>query len=239
MSSLWFVVICAIWGALHSVSRGASHGTVNFSSPWADWQAWSSLEPAAHQAIAPGACRGWRRHLLAHIRAQKEPSFSPLGTASNTADHEGSPGGLRAGKPSGDPSQKRKNADQQNAPGNPGHGSQRSYLQVPRPGTAGRDAHTDKRRRCALGVPQGVRDMGHAADGGHGSRGTGSVKSLCGRYCHKGVEIARLRVWTRRIRPAAYLCSRGSDCTTRRGRSCRCAGAWVRRTAGKRVPGEP
>ena len=116
-----------------------------------------------------------------------------------------------------------------------GGGSRRSYLQVPRPGTAGRDAHTDKRRRCALGVPQGVRDMGHAADGGHGSRGTGSVKSLCGRYCHKGVEIARLRVWTRRIRPAAYLCSRGSDCTTRRGRSCRCAGAWVRRTAGKRA----
>ena len=74
----------------------AASGSGGRNHPWADWQAWSSLEPAAHQAIAPGACRGWRRHLLAHIRAQKEPSFSPLGTASNTADHEGSPGGSRS-----------------------------------------------------------------------------------------------------------------------------------------------
>ena len=109
----------------------------------------------------------------------------------------------------------------------------------PAAGVAGRDAHTDKRRRCALGVPQGVRDMGHAFEDGRGSRGAGSVRSPCGRYCHHDVEIARHRAWTRRFRPAACLCSRGSDCTTRRGRSCRCAGAWVRRTAGKRVLGEP
>src|SRR3546814_21040381 len=97
------------------------------------------------------------------MRAQKEPSFSPLGTASNTADHEGSPGGSQPGKPSGDPSQRRKIADQQNAPGNPGHGSRRSYLQAPRPGTAGRDAHTRSEERsegkecvstCGLGGSQ-------------------------------------------------------------------------------------
>ena len=100
-------------------------------------------------------------------------------------------------------------------------------------GWAGR-AH-GRRRRCALGVPQGVRDTGHAADGGHGSRGMGSVRSPCGRYC----AGARHHAWTRRFRPAACLCSRGSDCTTRMGRSCRCAGASVRRTADKPAPGEP
>ena len=200
--------------------------------PWADWQVRSTLEPSAHQAIAPGACRGWRRHLLAHIRAQKEPSFSPLGTASNTADHEGSPGGSRSlashrgtlrrgGKMQISRTRGRRFAEK--------------LPSGPAAGTAGRDAHTDKRRRCALGVPQGVRDMGHAADGGHGSRGAGSVRSLCGRCC----AGARHRAWTRRFRPATCLCSRDSDCTTRRGRSCRCAGASVRRTAGKRVPGEP
>jgi len=47
-------------------------------------------------------------------------------------------------------------------------------------GWAGR-AH-GSRRRCALGVPQGMRDTGRAAEGGHGSRGTGSIRSLGGRY---------------------------------------------------------
>nr|UCK92289.1 hypothetical protein [Raoultella planticola] len=48
--------------------------------PWADWQARSSLEPSAHQAITPGPCRGWGRHRLAHIRAQRAPVFAPAGT---------------------------------------------------------------------------------------------------------------------------------------------------------------
>ena len=48
--------------------------------PWADWQARSSLEPSAHPAITPGPCRGWGRHRLAHIRAQREPVFAPAGT---------------------------------------------------------------------------------------------------------------------------------------------------------------
>lgn len=200
-------------------------------------QARSSLEPSAHQQSHPahvvvGAGIFWRTS--AH---KGSPFLRRRAPASNTADHEGSPGGSQPGKSSGDPSQRRKIADQQNAPGNPGHGSWRSYLQAPQPGTAERDAHTDRRRRCALGVPQGVRDMGHAADGGHGSRGEGSIRSLCGRCC-SGVGGTRRRAWTRRFRPAACLCSRGSDCMTRRGRSYRCAGASERRTAGKRVRGE-
>ncbi|EPS0531936.1 hypothetical protein ACVAC4_001556, partial [Pseudomonas aeruginosa] len=31
-------------------------------------------------AITPGPCRGWGRHRLAHIRAQREPVFAPVGT---------------------------------------------------------------------------------------------------------------------------------------------------------------
>src|SRR3546814_1751729 len=60
----------------------------------------------------------------------------------------------------------------------------------------------------------------------HGERGR--VRNLGGR-CGAG---ARHRALTCRIRPAACLCSRGNDCTTKTGRSCRCADAWVRRTAG-------
>lgn len=100
-------------------------------------------------------------------------------------------------------------------------------------GWAGR-AH-GSRRRCALGVPQGMRDTGHAAEGGHGLRGTGSVRSLCGRY---GAG-ARRRAWSCRIRPAACLCSPGNNYTTKTGRACRCAGAWVRRTADMPALGEP
>ena len=142
--------------------------------PWADWQARSSLEPSAHQAITPGPCRGWGRHRLAHIRAQREPVLHRRAPAPITADHEGSPGGscslashretLRRGR------KKRRSTERAWC------GSQRSYLQVPRPGTAGRDAHTDQegvarwasRRACG-----GVRDRGHAAEGGtaHGERG--------------------------------------------------------------------
>ena len=137
----------------------------------------------------------------------------------------------RTGKPSGDPSQRRKECRRRERAG---CGSRRSHLQVPRPGPAGRDAHTEQEGVARWGVPQGRRDTGHAADGGHGSRGTGSVRRPCGRSC----VDARHHAWTCRSPPAACLCSRGSDCTTRTGRSCRCAGAWVRRTADKPARGE-
>lgn len=141
----------------------------------------------------------------------------------------------RTGKPSGDPSQRRKECRRGERAG---CGSRRSHLQVPRPGPAGRDAHTEQEGVARWGVPQGMRDTGHAADGGHGSRGTGAVRRLCGHRHWYGVD-ARHHAWTCRLPPAACLCSRGSDCTTRTGRSCRFAGAWVRRTADKPVLGEP
>ena len=51
--------------------------------PWADWQTRLSLEPSAHQAITPDPCRGWGRHRLAHIRAQREPVFAQAGTGTD------------------------------------------------------------------------------------------------------------------------------------------------------------
>ena len=108
-------------------------------------------------------------------------------------------------------------------------------LQVLRPGPAGRDAHTEQEGVARWGVPQGMW-TNNAADGGHGSRGTGAVRRLCGHRHWYGVD-ARHHAWTCRLPPAACLCSRGSDCTTRTGRSCRFAGAWVRCTADKPVLG--
>ena len=52
---------------------------------------------------------------------------------------------------------------------------------------------TRTRRRCALGVPQGMRNTGHAADGGHGSRGTGVGQEPL-RPLLRGREAPRLDV---------------------------------------------
>ena len=150
-----------------------------------------------------------------------------------TADHEGSPGGscslashretLRRGR------KKRRSTERAWC------GSQRSYLQVPRPGTAGRDAHTDQEGVARWATRRGVRDTGHAFETGCGPRETESVRRLCDR-CYAS---AKRHAWADRIRPAACHCSQGSDCTTRMDRSCRCVGASVRRTAGMPVLGEP
>ena len=132
-----------------------------------------------------------------------------------TADHEGSPGGscslashretLRRGR------KKRRSTERAWC------GSQRSYLQVPRPGTAGRDAPRIKKALRA------GRPAGHAAECGtgatppkagtaHGERG--GQEPL--RPLRRGREAPRLSC---RIRLAACLCSPGSGCTTRTGRA--------------------
>ena len=82
-----------------------------------------------------------------------------------------------------------RNADQQNA--RDAVRGEATFRSRGRSGQAGR-AH-GSRRRCALGVPQGVRDKGHAADGGHGSRGTGSGQEPL-RPLRRGREAPRLDV---------------------------------------------
>jgi hypothetical protein len=49
----------------------------------------SSSKPFAVAAIALGRYRGCGRNPLARICAQREPSFSPLGTAMNTVAPKG------------------------------------------------------------------------------------------------------------------------------------------------------
>ncbi len=48
--------------------------------PWAVTGIWPSVEPSAASAIAPDRYRGCGQNLPAHIRAQKEPVVSPVGT---------------------------------------------------------------------------------------------------------------------------------------------------------------
>ncbi|MEI7419179.1 hypothetical protein, partial [Pectobacterium parmentieri] len=52
---------------------------------------WSSSKPFTVAAIAPGRYRGCGRNPLACIHTQREPSFSPLGAATNTVIPEGFP----------------------------------------------------------------------------------------------------------------------------------------------------
>ena len=140
-----------------------------------------------------------------------------------TADHEGSPGGscslashretLREGG---------RNADQQNARGAARREATFRSRGRGRLGGTRTDqegvARWASRRACG-----GVRDRATPPKAAR-LTGNGAVRSLCGRY---GAG-ARRRAWSCRIRLAACLCSPGSGCTTRTGRSCRCAGAWVR-----------
>lgn len=125
-----------------------------------------------------------------------------------------------------------RDADQQNP-----HGADRRKVTF---GSHGQDRPPRRAqetgRRCALGVPQGMRDTDHAIDSWHGSRGTTSVNRLCGSRHHGG--CVKHRAWTHRTRPAACLYSQDSDCMTRMGHSCRYAGAWVHRIAGMPAPGE-
>lgn len=55
-----------------------------------------SSKPSAVAAITPDPFRGWGRHLLAHIRAQKEPVVSPAGTGTEYRRPDGSPDASRA-----------------------------------------------------------------------------------------------------------------------------------------------
>ena len=124
MSSLLFVWPRPMAGPDVDGQENGAEGPTAFGSgekrnhPWADWQARSSLEPSAHQAITPGPCRGWGRHRLAHIRAQREPVLHRRAPAPITADTKGLPVARAAWQATGRPfAEGGRNADQQNARG--------------------------------------------------------------------------------------------------------------------------
>jgi len=180
-----------------------------------------SSKPFAASAFAPGPFRGWGRKPRAHIRAQREPVFSPVGTGTEYRQPEGSPDG------SHDMAQPRL----QGTPRDRGRQHRsvewrrtRFVEQCPSRPTAelclaGR-AHRRRRER-ALGSPAERGVVAPPSEATGGAEGFSGVKTPWVQQA----ACAALRACRLRTRSAACLCSRGSGCTTRTRRSCRCAGA--------------
>ena len=195
------------------------------------WQSRPSSKPLAASAIAPDPCRGWGRHPSAHIRAQREPVVPPAGTGTEYRRPEGSPDGSQRHKPARrqeTPRHRQEHLDQWNR----GRGdSRKSDLLVSRTRRgAARRAHRCRRRRV-LGSPAGCGRLASPSETAGEARGFVDVRTPCG----KPAACAAHRACQSSCRPAAFPCSPGSGCTTRRPRSCPCAGASARRTGGRGV----
>jgi len=193
------------------------------------WQSRPSSKPLAASAIAPDPCRGWGRHPSAHIRAQREPVVPPAGTGTEYRRPEGSPDGSpqhRSARRQETARHRRKHLDQRSRGR---RDSQRNGLLVSltRRG-AERRAHRCRRRRV-LGNPAGCGRSAPPFGTVGVARGFVGVRMPCG----KPAACAALRACQSKCRPAAFPCSPGSGCTTRRHRSCPCAGASARRTGGR------
>ncbi len=156
-----------------------------------------------------GPCRGWAGIVWRTSAHKGSPFLRRRAPAPNTADHKGSPDGSH-----------------RQAIGGPfaaGGGMQTRrtrgvrFAEKPPSGPAAGGGWTGRahgQRALRAGRPQGMRDTGHAADSGHGSRGSGGQSSA---FAAAAYASARRHAWACRFRPAACLCSRGSDCTTRSG----------------------
>ena len=200
--------------------------------PWADTgssrRQSCSLRQQSHPArFVAGAGNLW--HASAH---KGNPLFRRWVPAPNTVDPEGSPGGSRLRHAR---RQETLRGEREN------HRSVRLALPAVRGeiafsprGHGPRGAHAVARRDRHAGVPHG--------DAGSASRRQGwpakslvsvpisSPWAMSGGTCVKSFDGGLT------MPGARCPCSRGSGCTTRRRRSCRCAGAWPRRTPGRPVP---
>jgi len=135
--------------------KACAFGCGGRNHPWAVAGTWPSVEPVAASAVAPDPCRGWGRNPSAHIRAQREPVFSPAGTgtdyrrperSSDDSHHDGS------GKSSGDPSRW---AELRRSLESRSRDSGSKGLLVPRPLGAWRDARTVAEGDARWGSPAG------------------------------------------------------------------------------------
>ena len=188
-------------------------------------QGWSGSKPAAASAIAPDPCRGWGRHSLAHIRAQRDPVVPPAGTGIQYRRPEGLPGlALARAMPPGSPSRRRKYAREHN-------GIRSRSEKLPSRPPAG-DARTVAEGKRALGEALQLQGVGSAADGIAGpGKGSSLVRTPEMQGGADGLEAA----CPRGIRRAACPCSRGTGSRTRTPPSCPCAGASRRRTSGRQA----
>jgi len=91
-----------------------------------------------------------------------------------------------------------------------------------------RRAHRCRRRRV-LGSPAGYGRLVSPVETAGVARGFVGVRTPCGKLA----ACAAARVCLSGYRSAAFPCSPDSGCMTRKRCSCRCAGAWVRRTVGR------
>ena len=144
-----------LMGRRKAPKAAGTFGSGGRNHPWADEQARSSLEPSAvsnHTRpmswLGPASSGVYPHTNGAQCFAGGHRHRIPLTTKGLRV--------ARAGKPSGDPSQR---AEKCRSAERAGNGSRRSYLQVPWPGTAGRDAHADKKALRA-GRPAGRAEHG-------------------------------------------------------------------------------
>lgn len=204
-------------------------GSGGRNHPWAEEHARSSLEPSAvsnHTRpmswLGPASSGMYPHTNGAQCFAGGHRHRLPLTT-------KGLPVARAGWQAIGRPfAEGRRSTDQQNVRG--AARAEVTFRSRSRERLGGTRARIEKALRA--GRPAGY--AGHGSRRRRRARGAVSVRSFCGHY---GAG-ARRRAWNCRIRPAACLCSPGSDCTTRTGRSCCCAGAWVRRTAGMPALGE-
>ena len=188
-----------------------------------------SSKPLAASAIAPDPCRGWGRHPSAHIRAQREPVVPPAGTGTEYHRPEGSPDGSPRRRPARRQEthhHRREHLEQWNR----GRGdSPRNDLLVSQAlRRTTRYAHRCRRRRV-LGNPAGSGRLAPPLETAGVARGFVGVRTPCG----KSAACAAPHACLSSYRSPAFPCSPDSGCMTRKRCSCRCAGAWVRRTVGR------
>ncbi len=187
-------------------------------------QAWGRRQSRRCTSNRTRPYRGWGRYPLARIRAQRAPVFSPAGTGTDTFDPEESPGGSRDEAP-GDSLSDGRTADQGNRVGR--HSRTNCLLALGHTCQAGR-AHRRRRDRV-LGGPATRRRMPRR----RGAAGAADVFSGFRTPWGRAPLGAAPGVCPSKIRQAVCPCSLGSGCTTKRCRSCRCAGASAMCTTGR------
>ena len=189
-----------------------------------------SSKPFAASAIAPGPFRGWGRKSLARIRAQREPVVPPAGTGTQYPRPKGPPHGSSGGKASGSPSWPRQGTPIKGMAAGAIRGAM--TFSPRRPMTGRRGAHTVAEGDARFGSP---------------ARCGTFASPLVKRPARQG-EVRVRTPWRQRAacavrcagpsgtRSATCPCSPGIASMTRTRRSCPCAAASVRRTAGRPAP---
>gem|GEM_PF-4265165 len=196
--------------------------------PPVSWgRAWPSSEPSAVAASALDPCRGWGRHPLARICAQKEPVVPPVGAGTEYRSTRRVSWGLVPVIETRHQGTLHRDTLQINLSVHSG----RRMSQPSRRSSDMLGTGTRCRRRGRAGFLAGARCAHRpwSIRGGEGRRAIWGSAAACARGCawrwpagHSG--------------RAGCLCNRDSGSRTRTGRSCRCAVVWHRHTVGRRAP---